>query len=319
MFISSRAFGGGVSSICGKRESALTRWRLDHAGQRNHDEGSRPIVRVGLSSGTEDRDRENTMQVTMKDRVAVVTGGSKGLGLAVARQFAASGAKVAILARGAADLKAARELLAKDGLEVRDYACDVAKAADIAKAYEKITADLGPVDILVNNAGTARTMAFENISDEAWQEDLDLKLFAAIRFSRLVWPGMKARKWGRIINVLNTYAKAPAAASAPTSVSRAAGMALTKVMAGEGGEHNILVNAMLVGLIMSDQWVKRHAAQAPDTDFEVFAKNLAKGTPLGRIGTAEEFANLACFLASDQGSFITGTAINVDGGRSPVV
>ena len=92
---------------------------------------------------------------------------------------------------------------------------------------------------------------------------------------------MKARKWGRIINVLNTYAKAPAASSAPTSVSRAAGMALTKVMASEGGEHNILVNAMLVGLIMSDQWVQRHAKQAPDMDFEVFAKNLAKGTPWG--------------------------------------
>jgi 3-oxoacyl-[acyl-carrier protein] reductase len=119
--------------------------------------------------------------------------------------------------------------------------------------------------------------------------------------------------------VLNTFAKAPAGNSAPTSVSRAAGMALMKVMANEGGEHNILVNAMLVGLIMSDQWVKRHAAQAPNMDFDEFAKNLAKGTPLGRIGTAEEFANLACFLASEQGSFITGTAINVDGGRSPVV
>ncbi|XIA67765.1 SDR family oxidoreductase [Bradyrhizobium sp. TZ2] len=224
-----------------------------------------------------------------------------------------------LCARGAADLKAARELLAKDGLEVRDYVCDVSKASDIAKTHEKITADLGGIDILVNNAGTARTMAFEAISDEAWQEDLDLKLFAAIRFSRLVWPGMKARKWGRIINVLNTYAKAPAASSAPTSVSRAAGMALTKVMASEGGEHNILVNAVLVGLIMSDQWVQRHAKQAPEMDFEAFARNLAKGTPLGRIGTAEEFANMACFLASEQGSFITGTAINVDGGRSPVV
>ncbi|MDI1266727.1 MAG: SDR family oxidoreductase [bacterium] len=259
------------------------------------------------------------MQVTMNNRVAAITGGSKGLGLAMARQFAASGAKVAILARGAADLTAAREQLAKDGIAVRDYVCDVSSASDIAKTYKKIVADLGPVDILINNAGTARTMAFENISDEAWQEDLDLKLFAAIRFSRLVWPGMKARKWGRIINVLNTFAKAPAGNSAPTSVSRAAGMALTKVMANEGGEHNILVNAMLVGLIMSDQWVKRHAATAPGSDFEVFAKNLAKGTPLGRIGTAEEFANLACFLASDQGSYITGTAINVDGGRSPVV
>jgi 3-oxoacyl-[acyl-carrier protein] reductase len=259
------------------------------------------------------------MNITMKDRVAVVTGGSKGIGLAVARRFAESGAKVAILARGAQDLKAARDLLAKDRLEVRDYVCDVSKAADISKAYEKIAADFGKVDVLVNNAGTSRAMAFETITDEVWQEDLDLKLFAAIRFGRLVWPGMKARKWGRIINVLNTYAKAPAAASAPTSVSRAAGMALTKVMAGEGGEHNILVNAMLVGLIVSDQWVKRHAAKAPGMDFDAFTRDLAKGVPLSRMGTAEEFANLACFLASEQGSYITGTAINVDGGRSPVV
>jgi len=162
-------------------------------------------------------------------------------------------------------------------------------------------------------------MAFESITDEIWQEDLDLKLFAAIRMSRLVWSGMKQRRWGRIINVLNTFAKAPAANSAPTSVSRAAGMALTKVMAGEGGEHNILVNALLVGLIVSDQWVRRHAATAPGTNFDDFTRGLAKGVPLGRMGTAEEFANLACFLASDLGSYITGTAINVDGGRSPVV
>jgi 3-oxoacyl-[acyl-carrier protein] reductase len=246
------------------------------------------------------------MNVTMKDRVAVITGGSKGIGLACARRFAESGAKVAIVARGAADLASARTSLAKDGLDVRDYVCDVSKPDDISSAHEKIVADY-------------RTMAFEAITDDVWQQDLDLKLFAAIRFSRLAWAGMKQRKWGRIINVLNTFAKAPAAASAPTSVSRAAGMALTKVMAGEGGEHNILVNAMLVGLIVSDQWVKRHAATAPDTDFDAFTKNLAKGVPLGRMGTAEEFANLACFLASEQGSYITGTAINVDGGRAPVV
>jgi NAD(P)-dependent dehydrogenase (short-subunit alcohol dehydrogenase family) len=259
------------------------------------------------------------MNVTMKDRVAIITGGSKGIGLACARRFAESGAKVAIVARGAEALAAARAALAKDGLEVRDYVCDVSQAADIAKAYEKISGDFGRIDILVNNAGTSRTMAFETIADEVWQEDLDLKLFAAIRFSRLVWPGMKQRKWGRIINVLNTFAKAPGAGSAPTSVSRAAGMALTKVMAGEGAEHNILVNAMLVGLIVSDQWVKKHAATAADTDFDAFTKTLAKAVPLGRMGTAEEFANLACFLASEQGSYITGTAINVDGGRSPVV
>jgi hypothetical protein len=141
-----------------------------------------------------------TMNLSMKDRVAVVTGGSKGIGIAVARRFAESGAKVAILARGAADLKTARETLARDGLAVRDYVCDVSKAADITRTHNQIVADFGKIDVLVNNAGTSRAMAFENISDEAWQEDLDLKLFAAIRFSRLVWGGMKQRKWGRIIN-----------------------------------------------------------------------------------------------------------------------
>jgi NAD(P)-dependent dehydrogenase (short-subunit alcohol dehydrogenase family) len=259
------------------------------------------------------------MNIDMKDKVALVTGGSKGIGLAVARAFAKSGAKVAIVARGAQALQTARASLVGEGLNVRDYVCDVSKASEINAAFDKVISDFGKVDILVNNAGTSRAMPFEAVTDEIWQADLDLKLFAAIRMSRLVWPAMKERRWGRIINVLNTAAKAPPAASAPTSVSRAAGMALTKVLAGEGGAHNILVNALLVGLIVSDQWVKRYAATAPDVEFGDFTRNLAKGVPLGRMGTAEEFANLACFLASDLGSYITGTAINVDGGRSPVV
>lgn len=259
------------------------------------------------------------MDVRLDGRVALVTGGSKGLGLAVTRAFAGAGAKVAVLARGAEALDAAVATLAAEGLgRVRAYPCDVSQAEAVAAAHARVVADLGPVDILVNNAGTSRTMAFESITDEAWQADLDLKLFAAIRLSRLVWPAMRERRWGRIINVLNTFAKAPRAGSAPTSVSRAAGMALTKVMAGEGGEHNILVNALLVGLIVSDQWVKRHAATMPDAPFEDFAQGLAKGVPLGRMGRAEEFADLACFLASDRGSYVTGTAINVDGGMSPV-
>ena len=174
------------------------------------------------------------MQVTMKDRVAVITGGSKGIGLAVARQFAAFRRQSRNPRARRAGPEGGAGAAAKDGLEVRDYVCDVSRASDISKAHEKSPPISVAGDDLVDNGGTAQTIAFENISDEAWQEDLDLKLFAAIRFSRLVWPGMKARKWGRIINVLNTYAKAPAASSAPTSVSRAAGMALTKVMASEG-------------------------------------------------------------------------------------
>jgi NAD(P)-dependent dehydrogenase (short-subunit alcohol dehydrogenase family) len=128
---------------------------------------------------------------------------------------------------------------------------------------------------------------------------------------------MKERQWGRVINVLNIGAKAPRPASAPTSVSRAAGMALTKVLAGEGAPHGILVNALLVGFIESDQWVQRAAKLGvPLADF--LAK-MGKEVPMGRVGTAQEFANAACFLASDAASYITGTAINVDGDRSPVV
>ena len=257
------------------------------------------------------------MQITMKDRVAVVTGGSKGIGIAVARRFAESGARVAILARGADELKKAREQLAKDGLQVHDYVCDVSKAQDISATYDGIVKDLGKVDILVNNAGTSRAMPFESVTDAIWQEDLELKLFGAIRLSRLVWPGMKARKWGRIINVLNIGAKAPRAASAPTSVSRAAGMALTKALASEYAPFNVLVNGLLVGLIEADQHVQ--AAKKKGIPLADHIAAISKDVPMGRIGRAEEFANMACFLASDAGSYITGTAINIDGGRSPVV
>jgi NAD(P)-dependent dehydrogenase (short-subunit alcohol dehydrogenase family) len=137
--------------------------------------------------------------------------------------------------------------------------------------------------------------------------------------ARLCLPQMSQRRWGRIINVLNTGAKTPGAGSAPTTVSRAAGMALTKVLAGEGAPNNVLVNALLVGLIESDQWVRRHKSQGTNVSYDDFIKGMGTKLPLGRIGTAQEFANIACFLASDAGGYINGTAINVDGGASPVV
>jgi 3-oxoacyl-[acyl-carrier protein] reductase len=262
------------------------------------------------------------MEIRLDGRAAIVTGGSKGLGLATARELAASGADVAIFARGAADLEAARAAIGQSAQgRVMAQVCDVARAEDIAGAFAAVEAAFGHVDIVVNNAGISRALSFEAVTDAIWQEDLDLKLFAAIRLTRLAWPGMVARRWGRVINVLNIGAKAPRPASAPTAVSRAAGMALTKVLAGEGAPHGVLVNALLVGLIESDQWVRRHQAQGANETLESFLQKLADGAdiPLGRIGRAEEFANIACFLASDAAGYITGTAINVDGGRSPVV
>ena len=137
---------------------------------------------------------------------------------------------------------------------------DVASAGDVERAYDEAMRAFGKVDIVVNNAGTSRNGPFEALSDEILQGDLDQKLFAAIRLTRLVWPQMKERRWGRVINVLNIGAKAPRAGSAPTSITRAAGLALTKVLAGEGGPHNVLVNALLVGLIASDQHVQTRQA-----------------------------------------------------------
>jgi NAD(P)-dependent dehydrogenase (short-subunit alcohol dehydrogenase family) len=260
------------------------------------------------------------MEIRLDGRSAVVTGASKGLGLAMATRFAASGADVAILARNEGDLAAGRREIEKTAKgRVAALACDVSKAADIRKAYDAVMAAHGKIDILVNNAGQSQRGRIEDVSDEEWQADLDLKLFAAIRLGRLVFPQMKERRWGRIINVLNIGAKAPAATSAPTSVSRAAGMALTKVMAGEGAPHNVLVNALLVGVIVSDQIVRRHKKEGGNLSLDDFIKKNGEGVPMGRMGRAEEFANVACFLASDAGSYVTGTAINVDGGRSPVV
>src|SRR5215469_1884815 len=258
------------------------------------------------------------MEVSLAGRSAIITGGSKGVGLAMAMEFAASGADIAMVARGREAIdQAVAAVRGKAQVKVAGIAADVADAASVTRAYEQAMQALGKIDIVVNNAGTSNTSAFEALTDEVLQADLDLKLFGAVRLTRLAWPQMKERRFGRVINVLNIGAKAPRPASAPTSVTRAAGMALTKALAGEGAPHGILVNALLVGFIDSDQWVQRAAKLGvPLADF--LAK-MGKEIPLGRVGTAQEFANAACFLASDAASYITGTAINVDGNRSPVV
>ena len=257
------------------------------------------------------------MEISLTGRSAIVTGGSKGIGFAIATRFAASGADVAIVARGREALDAAVKVIGAGGRRVVGLQGDVAVADDIKRVYDGAMRALGKIDIVVNNAGTSNTGAFEALTDERLQQDLDQKLFAAVRLTRLVWPQLKERRWGRIINVLNIGAKAPRPGSAPTSITRAAGMALTKVLSHEGAPHNVLVNAMLVGFIEADQHVQAAArAGIPYADYMAVR---AKEIPLGRIGKAEEFANLACFLASDAGSYVTGTAINVDGGRSPVV
>jgi NAD(P)-dependent dehydrogenase (short-subunit alcohol dehydrogenase family) len=254
-------------------------------------------------------------QNTLKGQRALVTGATSGIGRAVALKLARDGAQVLVHGRDAARGAHTVREITESGGTASFVAADLGDAADT----RRLASDVGDVDILINNAGISRAMPSEQITDELWRDDLELKLFAAIRLSRLVWPGMKERKWGRIINVLNTGAKAPRANGAPTAVSRAAGMAFMKVLAGEGAPHGILVNGMLVGQIVSDQVARRHAREGTNVPFEEYIAGVGKGIPVGRMGKAEEFAAMACFLCSDHAGFTTGTAINMDGGASPVV
>ncbi|RYZ77502.1 MAG: SDR family oxidoreductase [Proteobacteria bacterium] len=258
------------------------------------------------------------MKIEFNGKVAVITGGSKGLGLAMAKGFAQSGAKLALIARDEKTLKEAAADVHAYSADAKVFIvrADVTKSEEIESAYAQIMKEYGRIDIVVNNVGASAAKPFESITDADWEADFQLKLFSAIRLTRLVWPQMKERKWGRVLNTLATGAKAPAAGSAPSSVTRAAGLALTKVLANEGAADGILVNALLVGLIDSDQWERK--AKQQGVSKEVVLAELGKKVPLGRVGTGEEFANLACFLASDAGGYITGTAINVDGGLSPI-
>ena len=260
------------------------------------------------------------MDCRMDGRTAVVTGSSMGLGFAMAKEFAKSGANVALVARRPDVLEAAKaDIESVSSTKVGAYVCDVSDPGAITSMCQSVASELGPIDVLVNNAGSSIRGEFLSITDEQWRGDLELKLFGAIRLTRQVFPGMIERRWGRIINILNTGAKAPPPTGSPTVVSRAAGMALTKVLAGEGAPHNVLVNAMLVGLIESDQHYQRHLKSGSNQSLEEFYAEMGKAVPMGRVGKAEEFANMACFLASDAGSYVTGTAINVDGNRAPVV
>lgn len=262
------------------------------------------------------------MDMGLAGKVAIVTGGSAGIGYAAAYSMAKEGANVVICARRADALEAAAGSIREDtGAEIVPCAGDVSQEADIQRLFDLTLAKFGRLDILVNNAGKSHAEPVTVVDDQGWQDDLDLKLFAAIRTIRLAVPHLTAAGGGSIINVVNIGAKAPAAGSVPTSVSRAAGIALTKAASKDLAQHNIRVNAVCIGLIKSDQHTRRAAAanrlHEMDTVYQEMA--IARGVPLGRVGEAEEAGDLIAFLASDRSRYISGTAINMDGGASAVV
>ena len=261
------------------------------------------------------------MDLELAGKTFLITGGTDGLGLALARQLAVEGASVAVCGRDEERLRAAEEAVtAAAGSEgsVLAVRADVAQADDLAAFADSTRSRWGRIDGIVHNAGRASAGALETINDATWEADFQLKLMAAVRLTRLALPELRANG-GAVLFTLAMAAKAPGGSSEPSSVTRAAGMALMKALSKELAPDGVRVNAILIGLIESGQWVR--AAAGADTPLETFYADFARaaGIPLGRFGRAEEFADLACFLLSARSSYVTGTAINLDGGMSPVV
>lgn len=257
------------------------------------------------------------MELGLKGKVAVVTGGSDGIGRATALRLAQEGANVAICGRRKEPLDKVAAEMQKFGVQALAVQADMSKAPDIERFMKAVVDRFGRLDILVNNAGTSKRGAFLELSDADWSADIELKVFGAIRCTRLAVPHMKKQGGGRIVNITISSAKQPGAESYPTSVSRAAGLAITKALSKEFAADNILVNTICIGKIKSGQHERRYTKDGESA--ETYYARAAKDIPMKRVGEAEEVANVITFLASDAASYVTGSSINLDGGISGVL
>src|SRR5579875_772764 len=250
---------------------------------------------------------------------AVVTGGSKGLGKAIAAELVAEGAAVAICARHAGELAAtAAELVRQSGNGpgvALARACDVTDPEQVTEFVEAAGAAMGGLDILVNNAGGARPGVFGTLTDDDWHADIEVKLFSQIRCTRAALPRLRESAAPRVININAVYARYPDPAFLASSVNRASCLSLAKALSIELGSEGILVNSVNIGLVETPQWENIRQKRAPGTPADEFFARLAKDeVPLGRFGRADEVAGLVAFLASDRASYIAGASIDVAGG-----
>jgi len=260
------------------------------------------------------------MDLGLSGRCALVTGASKGIGLAVAEELAAEGVDVAVCARDAAEVESAALRLRKTGRRIHAQVADVTDRAQVEDLVQRSAAALGGIDILVNNAGAAHPGNFESLTDDDWRADLDVKLFSQIRCTRAALPHLRASVAARVININSVYARYPDPSFFATTVNRAACLNLSKALAREFGGDGILVNSVNIGFVVTPQWENIRRRRAPDSSQEDFFAGLAKDeVPLGRFGTVDEVSGLVAFLASDRASYLTGTSIDVAGGMGKYV
>ena len=256
------------------------------------------------------------MRLGLEGRRGLVTGGSKGLGEAIARELVAEGARVAICSRNEQEVVATAHAIGA----AYAHAADVTDPEQVRDLVARSADALGGIDFLVNNAGGAHPGTFETLTDENWVADLDVKLFSLIRCSREVLPHMRAAGGGRIVNIGAVYSRYPDPTFFATSVNRAAGNSFTKTLALEVAKDNILVNAVNIGFVITPQWENIHQRRAPELPREEFFDRFARQeVPLGRFGTPDEVSGLVAFLLGERASYITGASIDVAGGMGKYV
>jgi 3-oxoacyl-[acyl-carrier protein] reductase len=253
------------------------------------------------------------VELGLKDRVAIVTGASKGIGEAIAGELAAEGCHLGICARGVEDLYRVRDAVLAKGVRCVAARADVTRAEDIDAFVGEVGRAFGRLDILVNNAGGARPGGFAALSDDDLIGDYQVKVLSQIRFVRAGLKMLEQSRAPRVININAIPGRVVAPGLFATTTHRAACYALSKALAQELGPKGILVNSVNIGSVLTPQWENIRNRLAPGRPLEEFAKQLARGIPLGRFGTPEEVSGLVAFLASDRASYISGASIDVGG------
>ena len=253
------------------------------------------------------------MNLGLTGKTALVTAASKGMGKACALGLAAEGARVVMCARTDVDLQAAaEEVRSKTGAQVVAMPADVTRADQVKALVARAHEAFGGVDILVANAGGPPRGYFDELSDEQWYGAFEVSLLSVVRLIREVLPSMRQRRWGRIITIQSSSVKQPIDGLDLSNAIRPGAAGLMKTLATELGAANILVNTVCPGRILTDRLLggARQAGLSP----EEYVRQVGADVPMGRVGTPEEFANVVVFLASERASYVTGVAIQVDGG-----